>query len=128
MRCLGPEVVQQESRLGLLYHLERGRNLLRHAGNYLPILIINHRDALNSQIYFWNRTLQVSDSSSVHHQESSTVHTAKGICSIGYADCLLASSQHNLMLFNNKGSNISPGCKLMVSVPFLRKKLRLYQE
>ena len=29
-----------------------------------------------SQIYFWNKTLHVSDSSSVHHQEFSTVHTA----------------------------------------------------
>jgi len=31
-----------------------------------------------------------------HHQESSTVHTAIGICHTGYPDCLLASSQHNL--------------------------------
>jgi hypothetical protein len=29
-----------------------------------------------SQIYFWNRTLHVSDKFSVHHQESSTVYTA----------------------------------------------------
>jgi len=27
---------------------------------------------------------------------SNTVHTAIGICHTGYADCLLASSQHNL--------------------------------
>ena len=27
-------------------------------------------------MYFWNKTLQVSDSSSVHHQEFLTVHTA----------------------------------------------------
>ena len=33
-------------------------------------------DALNSQIYFWNKTLHVSNSSSVHHQEFFTVHTA----------------------------------------------------
>jgi len=32
--------------------------------------------ALISQIYFWNGTVHVSDSFSVHHQESSTVHTA----------------------------------------------------
>ena len=31
---------------------------------------------LISQIYFWNKTLHVSDSSSVHHQEFFTVHTA----------------------------------------------------
>jgi len=42
------------------------------------------------------RTLHVSESLSVHHQESSTVHTAIGICHTGYADCLLASSQHSL--------------------------------
>ena len=29
-----------------------------------------------SQIYFWNKTLHVSGSSSVHHQEFFTVHTA----------------------------------------------------
>ena len=33
-------------------------------------------DALISQIYFWNKTLHVSDSSSVHHQEFFTVNTA----------------------------------------------------
>ena len=32
----------------------------------------------------------------VHHQESSTVRTAIGIGHTGYADCLLASSQHSL--------------------------------
>jgi len=40
------------------------------------ILIKNQLDALNSQIYFWNKTLHVSDSSSVHHQKFLTVHTA----------------------------------------------------
>jgi len=52
-----------------------------------------NRDALISQIYSWNGTVHVSDSFCVHHQESSTVHTA---IHTGYADCLLASSQHNL--------------------------------
>ena len=32
--------------------------------------------ALNSQIYFWDKTLRVSLSSTVHHQEFFTVHTA----------------------------------------------------
>jgi len=32
-------------------------------------------DALVSQIYFWIKTLHVSDSSSVHRQEFFTVHT-----------------------------------------------------
>jgi hypothetical protein len=34
---------------------------------------------------FWYRTLHVSDSFAVHHQESSTVHTATGICHTGFA-------------------------------------------
>jgi len=36
----------------------------------------NQPDALISQNYFWNKTLHVSDSSSVHHQEFFAVHTA----------------------------------------------------
>ena len=59
-------------------------------------LIINQRESLIYQIYFWNMTVHVSDSNSVHLQESSTVHTATGACHRGYADCLLTSSQHNL--------------------------------
>ena len=38
-------------------------------------VLINQLDALISQIYFWNKTLHVSDSSSTH-QEFFTVHTA----------------------------------------------------
>jgi len=65
------------------------------------ILIIKPtRCALISQIYFWNRTLRVLDRFSVHHQESSTVYTAIGICHTGCADGLLASSQHNLYDIN----------------------------
>jgi len=30
-------------------------------------------------MYFWNRTLHVSDSSSVHHHVSSIVHTATDV-------------------------------------------------
>jgi len=41
---------------------------------------------------FWYRTLHVSERFTVHHQESSIVCTAKGICYKGYADCLLARS------------------------------------
>ena len=52
----------------------------------------SQRDALISQIYFWNRTLHVSDRLAVHHQESITVHTATGIGHTGFADCLLAGS------------------------------------
>jgi len=36
----------------------------------------NKLDALNAQIYLWNKILHVSDSSCVHHQEFFTVHTA----------------------------------------------------
>ena len=39
-------------------------------------LIIKQLDALISQIFSWNETLCVSDSSSVHHQEFVAVHTA----------------------------------------------------
>ena len=46
-----------------------------------------------------NRTLHVSDSFSVHHQESSTVHTAIGVCHTGYADCLLAESEWTWLLY-----------------------------
>jgi len=46
----------------------------------------NQRDALISEIYFWNRTLHISDSFSAHHQESITVHTAMGICHTGFGD------------------------------------------
>jgi len=41
------------------------------------ILIIKPNACTNfSQISFWNKTLHVSDSSSVHHQEFFTVHSA----------------------------------------------------
>ena len=59
----------------------------------LLLLLQNQRAALISQIYFWNRTLHVSDGFSVHHQESSIVYTA---IHTGYDVSLLASSQHNL--------------------------------
>ena len=47
----------------------------------LPCIVINflkenQLDALISQIYYWNETLHVSDSSSVHHLEFFIVHTA----------------------------------------------------
>ena len=55
-------------------------------------------NALISQIYFWNKTVHVSDSFSVRHQEASTVRTAIGICHTGHADWLLAGSQHDIYL------------------------------
>ena len=38
--------------------------------------IIKPTKCTNFSILFWNETLHVSDSSSVHHQEYFTVHTA----------------------------------------------------
>ena len=58
----------------------------------------NQRHSLISQIYFLNRTPHVSDRFSFHHQESSTVYTAIGICRTGYADCLLAGSGCSMFL------------------------------
>ena len=58
----------------------------------LILIIKPTRCTLISQIHFWNRTLHVSDSFSVHRQESSTVHTAIGICHTGYADSLRAGA------------------------------------
>ena len=40
--------------------------------------------------------LHVSDSFSVHHKESSTVHTAIGIGHTGYADCLHVSDSFSV--------------------------------
>jgi len=54
------------------------------------ILIIKPTRCTNFSNLFWNRTLLVSGSFSAHHQESSTVYTAIGICHTGFADCLLA--------------------------------------
>jgi hypothetical protein len=49
----------------------------------------NQLDALISQFYSRNETLHVSDSSSVHHQELFTVHTAM-VC---HTDLLTACEQ-----------------------------------
>ena len=55
-------------------------------------LIIEQTRCTNfSKFLFLNETLNVSDSSSVHHQEFSTVHTAM-VCHTGYADSLRAGA------------------------------------
>ena len=54
-------------------NLEFEVQLTVHRDKFLQL---NQLNALISQIYFWNKTLHVSDSSSVHHQEFFTVHTA----------------------------------------------------
>ena len=53
-------------------------------------------------MYFWNRTLHVSDRFSVHHQGSSTVYTTMGICHTDFAGYLLAGSG-----WRNLGSELS---------------------
>ena len=85
----------------------------------------NQGKAISSQIYFWNRTLHVSDSSSVHHQQSSTVHIVICICHTGYADCLLARSRSNysknkfekLVLLVDFYYNNSPTCFCLIEHP-----------
>ena len=42
----------------------------------LPIVIIKPTICTNFQICFWNKTLHVSESFCVHHQEFFTVHTS----------------------------------------------------
>jgi len=49
-------------------------------------------------MYFWNRTLHVSDRFSVHHQESRTVYTAICTRHTDYADSLLVGSGWNSIL------------------------------
>jgi len=49
--------------------------------------------ALISQIYFWNKTVYVSDSSSVNHQEFFSLYTQKWHMSYRFADSLPASCQ-----------------------------------
>jgi hypothetical protein len=56
------------------------------------ILIIKINEMHYFSKLFWYRTLHVSDRFTVHHQESSTVYTAIGICHASYVGCLLARS------------------------------------
>ena len=58
----------------------------------LHLLIIKINEMHYFSNLFWYRTLHVLDRFTVHHQESSTVYTAIGICHTDYADCLLARS------------------------------------
>jgi hypothetical protein len=67
------------------------------------VLIIKPTSCTNFSNLFLDRTLHVSDSFSVHHQDPSTVHTAIGICHTGYADCLLENCKSSSLsvLFND---------------------------
>ena len=62
------------------------------------ILIIKPTRRTNFSNLFWNRNLRVSDRFTVHHQESTTVYTAIGVCHTGYADCLLARSGWKILI------------------------------
>jgi hypothetical protein len=50
------------------------------------ILIIKASEIHHFSNVFWYRSLHVSGRFTVHHQESSTVYTATGICHTGYVD------------------------------------------
>jgi len=56
------------------------------------ILIIKPTRCNYSQIYFWNRTLHVSDRFSVHHQESACKQSAKPVWHIPIAECTVRDS------------------------------------
>jgi len=55
-----------------LHQQQFTRGVIRNFRNFL---LKSQLDALIFQVYSWNETLRVSDSSSVHHQEFFTVHT-----------------------------------------------------
>jgi len=63
----------------------------------------NQLDALISQIYFWNKTLHVSDNSSVHHQEFFTVH----ICHTGLLTACNWMQWFLKLIFWNKTLHVS---------------------
>ena len=60
-------------------------------------LTIKPTRCTNFSNLFWNETLHVSDSSSVHHQEFFTVHTAMiYVIQVMLTDCEQALPAHNL--------------------------------
>ena len=58
-------------------------------------IIVKPTRCNNFSNLFWNETLHVSDSSSVHHQEFFTVHIAIGVCHTGL---LTACEQKHMLL------------------------------
>ena len=68
-----------KSETGVFNHCCSGKSIL-----YIILIIKSYNKPTrltNSQIYFWNETLYVSNSSSVHHQGFFTVHRAN-LCDI----------------------------------------------
>ena len=66
--------------------------------SYIVILIIKSKEMHCFSNLFWYRTLHVSDRITVHHQESSTVHTAIVICHTSYAESLLARFECSILI------------------------------
>jgi len=67
-------VLKMSRRGNLTYYLKIGGNITEYLTYRWPCIVINsynknQLDALIPQIYFWNKTIHVSDTSSVHHQE-----------------------------------------------------------
>jgi hypothetical protein len=63
----------------------------------------NQLDALISEIYYWKEILHVSDSSSVHHQEYFTVHTAM-VCHTGLLTA--CEQEHCMYVCMNKTKDV----------------------
>jgi len=75
------------------WSLHEADHSLWHSGDRASwyILIIKPMRCTNFLNLLWNKTLHISDRFSFHHQESSIVHIAIGICHTSYADCWLAT-------------------------------------
>jgi len=72
-------------------------------------LIIKPTRYTNFSNLFWNETLHVSDSSSVHHQEFSTVHTA-----MVYVTQPLCIERHTANLYDLYHCRVYSGKLLMM--------------
>ena len=70
------QAIYKFNKLSLLLNVRYTISPTSTRQRYLFISYNNQLDALISQNYFWNKFLHVSDSSSVHHQQFFTVHTA----------------------------------------------------
>ena len=67
---------------------------MTHVTYFLLVYSYNkNKRCTNFSSLLWNKILHVSDSISVHHQESSTVHAAIGTCHTG-----LVTHSPNLMM------------------------------
>ena len=79
-------------------HVSRRDNCVNNISSKLnswTVLIIETKEMYYFSNLFWNRVLHVSDRFTVHHQESSTVYTAIGVCRTGDVDSMLAGSGRN---------------------------------